>query len=162
MRRLRHSDGIFFVTTNLRRTIPPLTASEFPFLISAFQQSRRRLGFALCGYVLMPDHWHALIWPQHPVTISDVVHEIKRLSARSLNASRGTKGPVWQHQFWDRFVRNAKEFGERLDYLHHNPVEMGLASRPQDWAWSSHNNFALERPCVAACPIQIDYVRPVW
>ena len=69
---------------------------------------------------------------------------------------------MWQHQFWDRFVRDAKEFGERLDYLHCNPVEMGLASRPQDWAWSSHNNFALEKSCVAACPIQIDYVRPVW
>jgi len=24
-------------------------------------------------------------------------------------------GPVWQHQFWDRFVRHAKEFRERLE-----------------------------------------------
>ena len=27
------------------------------------------------------------------------------------------------------------------------------------WRWSSYNNFALDRATVAACPIQIDYVR---
>jgi len=25
-------------------------------------------------------------------------------------------------QFWDRFVRNGKEFRQRLEYMHFNPV----------------------------------------
>jgi len=24
-------------------------------------------------------------------------------------------GPVWQYQFWDRFVRHEKEFGGRIE-----------------------------------------------
>ncbi len=27
------------------------------------------------------------------------------------------------------------------------------------WRWSSYNNFVLDKATVAACPIQIDYVR---
>ena len=65
---------------------------------------------------------------------------------------------MWQHQFWDRFVRNQKEFGRRLDYIHLNPVRKGLANRPQDWRWSSYNNFALDAQTIAECPIQIDPV----
>jgi hypothetical protein len=64
-----------------------------------------------------------------------------------------------QHQSWDRFVRHAREFNERLLYMHPNPVRKGLVKRPEDWRWSSYNNFALEQERAASCPIEVDYVR---
>ncbi len=158
VRRLRTSDRIFFVTTNLRKNIAPLTAREFPIIIEAFERLRARLKFGFCGYVLMPDHWHALIWTSYPLTISKVVHEVKRLSALNINRGRGTSGALWQHQFWDRFVRHGQEFRDRLEYMHRNPVTAGLVERAEDWRWSSCNNFAFDRSVVDDCPIQIDYV----
>jgi len=74
------------------------------------------------------------------------------------HALRGSKGTFWQHQFWDRFVRHEQEFKQRLQYMHMNPVRRGLVKRPEDWRWSSYNNFALDKATVTACPIQIDYV----
>jgi putative transposase len=159
VRRLLTTDRIFFVTVNLRRNIPFVGQEEFPVLIDAFEDARRREGFLLCGYVLMPDHWHALLAVRHAHTLSRAVQRMKWQAARGLNRHRGTWGVVWQHQFWDRFVRHAKEFNQRLTYMHLNPVRKGLAKRPEDWRWSSCNNFALEKERVAACPIQIDYVR---
>jgi len=94
------------------------------------------LHFLLCGYVLMPDHWHALLWTKYPLTISQVIQEVKKVSARRLNQRRGTEGPVWQHQFWDRFVRHEKEFNARITYRHFNPVRREWVSRPEDWRWS--------------------------
>ncbi|HEV2348632.1 MAG TPA: hypothetical protein VG028_02185, partial [Terriglobia bacterium] len=108
--------------------------------------------------VLMPNHWHALIYPAYPLTISKVLHDTKKIATLRLHAARHTHGPFWQHQFWDRFARDAKDFREHLDYMHHNPVKAGLVKRPEDWRWSSYNNFALDRTTAAACPIQIDYV----
>ena len=157
--RLLTTNRIFFVTVNLRRALSPLAAGEFGLVVAAIDESRRRLRFLLCGYVLMPDHWHALVGTAYPVTISRVVQSIKWKSAGSLNGARGGSGPVWQHQFWDRFVRHEKEFTARLEYLHLNPVRKGLVKRPEDWRWSSYNNFALDGNVVGSCPIQIDYVR---
>ncbi len=156
--RLRTSDRIFFVTVNLRRAITPLASSEFGRVVAAVDASRRKLHFRLYGYVIMPDHWHALIWTAYPLTISRVIQDIKWISARSLNAARKGSGAVWQHQFWDRFVRHAKEFNDRLVYMHLNPVRKGLVAKAEDWRWSSCNNFAVDRTAVAACSIQIDYV----
>ena len=82
----------------------------------------------------------------------------KRDSALRLHARRGSRGPLWQHQFWDRFVRHEKEFHERLEYMHLNPARKGSTKRPQDWRSSSYNHYASDPATVAACPIQIDYV----
>jgi REP element-mobilizing transposase RayT len=106
--RLRTSDRIFFITSNLGLAERTFEEPEYPIILDTIAKSRERLGFLLCGYVLMPDHWHGLIWPQYPVTISDVLQDIKRVSSLRINQRRRTRGSLWQHQFWDRFVRHAK------------------------------------------------------
>ena len=81
---------IFFVSVNLRRRIRQFTESEYALLIDVLEVSRRRLGFLFCGYVMMPDHWHALIWPQYPLLIGQVTHDAKKVMALRLHARRGT------------------------------------------------------------------------
>ena len=157
--RLRLSDRIFFITTNLNRGEQQFQDAEYEIILATIAKSRKRLGFLLCGYVLMRDHWHALIATQYPLTISDVLQDIKRVSSLKINRLRKTRGSRWQHQFWDRFVRHSKEFAERLDYMHYNPVRKGLVEHPEQWRWSSAKNFSLDKSVVAACPIQIDYVQ---
>ena len=158
MKRLLLSGRIFYVTVNLRKNLPRFSEPEYSVLAATIDESRRKLDFSFCGYVFMPDHWHALIGVKHPLTISRVVQDIKWSSARRLNVGRGTTGALWHHQFWDRFIRHEKEFGHRLAYMHLNPVRKGLVRCPEEWRWSSYNNFALDPLRVADCPIQIDYV----
>ena len=159
VQRLRTSDKIFSITTNLNRSERLFDEPEYQIILGTIANSRQRLGFLLCGYVLMPDHWHALISTAHPLTISHVLQDIKRLASIRINKLRKTKASRWQHQFWDRFVRHPKEFAERLEYVHYNPVRKGLVEHPEQWRWSSVNNFSLDKAVVAACPIQIDYVQ---
>jgi hypothetical protein len=75
--------------------------------------------------------------------------------SKQVAGSHDTRFVSWV--LWDRFVRHAKEFNARLVYMHLNPVRKGLVKRPEDWRWSSYNNFALEKESVAACPLAIDY-----
>jgi len=159
LHRLRTSDRIFFITTNLNQGERPFQDVEYEIILETIAKSRKRLGFLFRGYVLMPDHWHALIATQDPLTISDVLQDIKRVSSLKINRVHKTTGSRWQHQFWDRFVRHSKEFRERLEYMHYNPVRKGLVERYEQWRWSSVNNFSLAKSVVAACPIQIDYVQ---
>jgi hypothetical protein len=65
--RLLTTDRIFFVPVNLRWAFAPLADEEFWLVAKAMDRSRRRLGFLLCGHVLMPNHWHALIRAAHPL-----------------------------------------------------------------------------------------------
>jgi REP element-mobilizing transposase RayT len=49
---------------------------------------------------------------------------------------KGVRRRVWQHQFWDRFVRTKKEFEARIEYMRLNPVQKNLVARSEDWRWS--------------------------
>jgi len=104
----------------------------YAVILETIARMRERVGFLPCGYVLMPDHWHALIWSRFPVTISGVIQNVKRASSFKLNRLRSGRGLVWQHQFWDRFLRHAQELRERLDYMDFNPVRKGLVKHPED------------------------------
>ncbi len=158
VKRLLLTSRTFFVTVNLRKNLTKFTEEEFSLLLAAMEESRRKLSFSLYGYVLMPDHWHALISVSYPLTISRAAQNIKWISARWLNQHRSRTGALWQHQFWDRFARHDKEFGHRVAYIHLNPVRKGLVKRLEDWKWSSYNNFSLDRSLMASCPIRIDGV----
>jgi hypothetical protein len=71
----------------------------------------------------------------------------------AVNQWRGADGELWQPRFpsaglracFDRALRAVKEYNEKVEYLHLNPVRAGLVSRPEDWsrpAGSSYNEHA--------------------
>ena len=35
-----------------------------------------------------------------------------------------------------------KEYHEKVEYIHLNPVRRGWVKRPEDWKWSSRREFA--------------------
>jgi putative transposase len=48
----------------------------------------------------------------------------------------------WQKRYYDFNVRNARQFSEKLRYIHRNAVNRGLCERPEDWEWSSFRHYA--------------------
>jgi len=141
LRRLVVSDRWFFVTCRLlpRRRI--LSESEFGVLARVIHERREEHGFLLGAWVFLPDHWHAIICPAHPLTISGVMESIKVGATKRINRSRREAGLLWQPRFFDRAVRTVKEYHEKVQYIHLNPVKAGLASRPEDWPWSSVHDY---------------------
>ena len=60
----------------------------------------------------------------------------------AVNRRRGAEGELWQPSFFDRALRRVKEYHEKVEYLHLNPVRAGWVSRPEDWRWSGYNGYA--------------------
>jgi putative transposase len=49
----------------------------------------------------------------------------------------------WRKRYYDRNVRDEREFTIKLRYLHRNPVKRGLVKEPGDWKWGSFRHYAL-------------------
>jgi len=60
----------------------------------------------------------------------------------AVNQHRRAEGELWQPRFFDRALRTVKEYNEKVEYIHLDPVRAGLVSRPEDWRWSSYNEYA--------------------
>ena len=142
LRRLVLSDRYFFVTCKLQRGRLILSPGELTLVAHLISCARQRHGFALRAWVLLPDHWHAIIYPRHPLTISEAMEAIKVSATRRIHRGRETLGALFQSRFFDRALRTVKEYGETVEYLHGNPVRRGYVSRPEAWRWSSAREYA--------------------
>ncbi len=67
---------------------------------------------------------------------------IKNSSSFLTNRRRGESGELWQARFFDRALRSVMEYNKKVEYIHMNPVRAGLVPRPQDWRWSSINEYS--------------------
>ena len=150
-RPIRHS-RLSFVTTNLRKGLRPFSETEFRLLSDSLIVIRKRLPVAVCAYCFMPDHVHAILFPQQDTTISDVMMRFKVAASRRIQPIRGRA--FWQARFYDRVLRNRAEYDETFDYIHMNPVRRRLVQDPLQWKWSSARWFTEQ-----AGPIAIDDVR---
>jgi putative transposase len=141
LRRLVVSDRWFFITCRLlpRRRI--LSPSEFATLAQVIDARRAEHGFSLTAWVFLPDHWHAIFYPPYPLTISGVMESIKVGATKRINRAREECGLLWQPRFFDRALRTVKEYGEKVEYIHLNPVKAGLVKRPEDWPWSCVHDY---------------------
>ena len=142
LRRLVVSDRFFFVTCRLLPRREKLQGSEFERLAHVVRERREKYHFLLTAWVFLPDHWHAIIFPPYPLTISRAMESIKVGSTHRINSGRRESGLLWQPRFFDRAVRTVQEYYEKVEYIHLNPVRAGLVERAEDWPWSSVRDYA--------------------
>jgi len=135
-------DRYFFISVRLLEGREKLTEPDFALLARAFNRARALHPFYLTAWVLLPDHWHCICAPVRPVTISLAMKSVKLSSMRAVNRLRDEEGELWQPRFFDRALRTVREYNEKVEYIHLNPVKAGLVSRPEDWGWSSYNEYA--------------------
>lgn len=72
-------------------------------------------------YVIMPNHVHAIIWltgenrrPQAAPTISRLINQFKGKVSKQAGFS------IWQRSFYDRIIRNEREYQEIWQYIDQN------------------------------------------
>jgi putative DNA methylase len=93
--------------------------------------------YALHAWVVMPNHVHVLFTPKTGWEMSKIAHAWKSFTAHECNKVLQRSGEFWQHEPFDRFVRDAKHFANAVAYIENNPVKAGLCERVEDWQWSS-------------------------
>ena len=91
--------------------------------------------YALHAWVLMPNHVHLVITPHG--NVSALLRKLKGKTARLANLALGREGSFWQHESYDRLVRDDQEFRRIENYILQNPVRAGLSVSPESYRWSS-------------------------
>lgn len=76
-------------------------------------------------YQIMPNHIHLIIFiyedsngrTQFAPTISRIIKQFKGSITKQIGFS------IWQKSFYDRIIRNEKEYQEVWNYIHNNPLK---------------------------------------
>ena len=59
-----------------------------------------------------------------------------------INRRRAGRSELRQARFFDRALRTVKEYNDKVEYVHLDPVKAGRIRRPEDWPWSSVREYS--------------------
>lgn len=144
--RFQQSGQSHFITFSCYRRQPRFTSPDLYDLCAVcLEETRQRFDMCVYGYVVMPEHVHLLVNEPCDATLADALHHLKLNFAKRSKYVTGDAdpGPFWQKRYYDRNVRNEREFMVKLRYLHRNPVKRGLVKEAGEWKWSSFRHYAL-------------------
>lgn len=106
-------------------------------LIEALFWMERQNAFSLGAFVVMPDHYHAVIALTGTKSLSQIMRSIGSHTAREANRIMGSSGQFWQRGYYDRAIRKTEDIETIFEYIHHNPVRRGLVQAANEWPYSS-------------------------
>lgn len=126
----------YFVTICTDRRRPLFGLPEAPTVLGSLAEQELRniaghfSNVRVDKYVLMPDHIHAIFVFSHCAersrpfpTLSSVVGLYKSGVSRKAHS-----GKIWQKSFYDRVLRNEKEYLEVWRYIDENPAAIAIES----------------------------------
>jgi len=112
---------------------------DYDAFLGLLASCQRREELRILGYVVMPNHWHLVAWPE---TVEQLSRFMQRLTSahaaivRTHSHSTG-HGHVYQGRYHATAVRGDMQLLRTLRYVEANPVRAGLVGRAELWRWSS-------------------------
>ena len=145
LKRIILENYCYFVTTNTNEKENIFKDREIiQILIEDLEFYRKKFDFQLHAFVIMPNHIHLLITPSEKGDISKIMHDFKSHTSQVLNRLLKRDEPLWQEGFYEHVVRDEFDFKRKIDYIHKNPLVVGIVKELMNYQFSSFRNYYME------------------
>ena len=147
-----NSNGVYFLTFCTRNRekllgnvvgdgdldVPQVQLSDYGKVVDQYVQSVDRLHYAkLLHYVVMPNHFHAILEifradMESAPTVMEIVQSFKRhavveyIRAVKEKILPPFEGTIWQRSFYDHVIRNEEDYRRIAYYIENNPLAWEL------------------------------------
>ena len=128
----------FFVTSSIsgKRNLLQSNRSAKLFIeVLCHYRSQRK--YLLHDFVVMPDHFHALLSLTSDISIERAVQFIKGGLAFRAGRELGFRSPVWEWGFSEIRIYSSEALARVRDYIYNNPVKRRLVQHASDYPYSS-------------------------
>ena len=144
-RKMTEPDGVYFITITCHQWLPLIEQTNGYDLVYNWFDHLKSKGHFINGYVIMPNHLHALIaFRNTGQSINTIIGNGKRfiayefinrlkqqgeikllhqlnLSVEAKDRERNKRHEVWEDSFDWKECRTSKFMKQKLDYMHDNP-----------------------------------------
>jgi REP element-mobilizing transposase RayT len=84
----------------------------------------------------MPDHVHFFARSSlDAMPIAKWMGVWKTVSAKRIALTASATTPVWQRDYFDRYLRSSESYAEKWEYVRQNPVRAGLVTDAESWSY---------------------------
>ena len=132
--------GYFHVINRSVRKAPLFQrARDYRAFFLVLEEGFAKHPVRLLAYCVLANHWHLVVGPTSPATLSKLMHWVTVTHAVRWRLHRKTvgEGPVYQGRFKSEAVVTTEQLVRVCRYVERNALRAGLVPRSQDWPWCS-------------------------
>jgi REP element-mobilizing transposase RayT len=126
------SEGYYFVTISFKERKKCFENKKAQTIIKRqIYDIEKRFDILIDCFVIMSDHIHMIIVLNEAkrVNLSKVIQAFKSLVTKEFKEKLGFRNKFWQRGFYDRIIRNEKDYLEKKQYILNNPLKEELLGR---------------------------------
>jgi len=100
-------------------------------IVAGALQHFDRTRYNLHAWCVMPNHVHAMFYLERGADLPEIMHSWKSYTSHVIG-----QGVIWQREYYDRIVRDARDFRDSRNYVLNNPAKAGL----RGWKWVGYGS----------------------
>lgn len=166
--KIRNQDELYFVTFSVVQWIDIFTRPIYKDLIvENLKYCQKEKGLEIYAWSIMTNHMHLIVGRNGEVNIEDIIRDFKKYTAVVLckaiennpqesrkkwllwmfhklaeKSKKHQKYCFWQNEYHPIELATNEMMQQKLDYIHHNPVEAGWVSEPEHYVYSSAIDYS--------------------
>ena len=133
------------------------SGDDYMSFLGLLRRSQRRHGMRILAYVLLPNHWHLVLWPESSSDLWQFMHCLTGAHAARFRHDSNTigLGHVYQGRYYSALVHTDARYVATIRYVEANPVRARLVANAEDWVWSSLVERLGERDVIVDGPLAL-------
>ena len=120
---------------------PPIKLSVYKKSPKKYQLPKEDQLIKIIAYCLMPTHFHFILCQSKNLGVSTFINRLLNSYTHYFNNKYKRKGPLWEGRFKTVIIRSEEQLLHLTRYLHLNPVTDHLVEKPEQWQFSSYQEY---------------------
>ena len=109
--------------------------------LSLLLRHKEKFKIILLAYCIMDNHAHLLIYTDGINEMSKYMRIVNSMFAKEYNRAWNRVGYVFRDRFNSQYIDNKEYLLKCLRYIHMNPVKANIVVRPEEYKYSTYNDF---------------------
>lgn len=119
---------------------PKPKLSHFSFLSIQKPDPLKKI-VEILAYCLMPNHFHLILKQLSEKGVTEFMSKLSNSYTKYYNTKNNRVGPLFQGEFKSVLVESDEQLIHLSRYIHLNPLASALCKNPEDYEWSSYNEY---------------------
>ena len=160
--KIRDNEGLYFITITTVGWVDVFIRREYKdCIIDSLKYCIEQKGLQVHAYVIMTSHIHSIISAKEGAKLVAIIRDFKKFTSKEIlrlikeipesrrewmlnkfafEANRTKRGQdyiFWQEGYHAKQIETNTFLDEKLNYIHQNPVEVGIVNEAENYVYSS-------------------------
>ena len=112
---------------------------DYQLFEELLRETKDLVDMRILAYVLMPNHWHLLLYPKADGDLGTFMHRLSNAHTRKVHAKTKTNGSghLYQGRYKSFLAGTDKYLLTLIKYIERNPVRAKIVRQCENWQWGS-------------------------